>query len=257
MEEELGITAGWLGTWGNLPLWFYSTSWNAPESFIEFICSCIACNCEVSLCIVSWLSLGLSENSSTRSFWALFISPNHEYFVFECLGEVLPSQIILLVDELALFENRFNFSMRLVIPILERKLVAEAHRYSCWEIKLDVLASQIQILPDWANDLHYLQEEIFPILMDQRFWTQNFRTGFPVRHSLMKTLHPVSQTLVAIEINFDVKLSRQEWSAWVRFALAHLFWITSASGFPEAVGFWEDPSFSPRPCTYSEASIFS
>ena len=32
--------------------------------------------CEVSLCIVSWLSLNFcAENSSTRSSWALFISP--------------------------------------------------------------------------------------------------------------------------------------------------------------------------------------
>ena len=77
IERELGIAAGWLGTWDNLPLWFDSTSWNSSESSIEFICYCISCNCEGCLCIVSWLSLNFyTDNSSTRSSWALFISPN-------------------------------------------------------------------------------------------------------------------------------------------------------------------------------------
>ena len=81
IEEELGITSCWLRTWDSLPLWFDSTSWNSPESFIEFICSCKDCNCEVSLCIVSQVSLIFcTENSSTRSCWALFIAPNSWIF---------------------------------------------------------------------------------------------------------------------------------------------------------------------------------
>ena len=43
---------------------------------MEFTCSCISCICEVSLCIVSWLSLNFcAENLSTRNSCALFISP--------------------------------------------------------------------------------------------------------------------------------------------------------------------------------------
>ena len=81
MEEELGITSGWLGTWDNVPLGFDSTSWNSPEPLTDFFCSCIDCNCEMRLCIASWLSLNsCTENSSTRSSWALFISPNSWIF---------------------------------------------------------------------------------------------------------------------------------------------------------------------------------
>ena len=72
--RELGIIARWLETWDNLPLWFDPTSWNSPESFMEFICSCICCNCEVSFCIVSWFSLNFcTETSSTRSSCVLLI----------------------------------------------------------------------------------------------------------------------------------------------------------------------------------------
>ena len=48
----------------------------SPESFIEFICSWISCNWEVSFCIVSWFSLTFcTETSSTRCSCAQLISP--------------------------------------------------------------------------------------------------------------------------------------------------------------------------------------
>ena len=44
--------------------------------FIEFLCSCLSRICEVSLRVVSWLSLNFcKEKLPTRSSWALFISP--------------------------------------------------------------------------------------------------------------------------------------------------------------------------------------
>ena len=52
--------------------------------------------------------------------------PVHEYFVFEYLGEVFLSQIIL-VDELVLFDIQYIRGVRPVIPIFELMLVAEAH----------------------------------------------------------------------------------------------------------------------------------
>ena len=92
-ERELGIIAGWLETWDNLPPKFYSASWNSPESFIEFICSCMSCNWEVSLCIVSWLSLNFFV-LRIRELVVLALSsflPFRAYFGSECLGELFPS----------------------------------------------------------------------------------------------------------------------------------------------------------------------
>ena len=75
-ERELGIISGWLKTSDNLPLYFESTSWNSPELFIEFICSCICYNWKVSCWVVSWFSLNFCiENSSTCCICALFIFP--------------------------------------------------------------------------------------------------------------------------------------------------------------------------------------
>ena len=48
------------------------------------------------------------------------------------------------------------------IPIFEHKLVAEAHRYNCWEIPLDVLASKVQTLLDWANESLFLSRSDVP-----------------------------------------------------------------------------------------------
>ena len=51
-----------------------------------------------------------------------------------------------------------------------------------------------------SNDLYFLQEETFPSMMDERI-KNNPRNGFPVRCSLVKTLHPVSRMLSALEMN--------------------------------------------------------
>ena len=53
--------------------------------------------------------------------------PVRACFGFECPGEPFPSSIILLVDQLVLFEIQFIRVVRPVIPIFEHKLVAEAH----------------------------------------------------------------------------------------------------------------------------------
>ena len=53
--------------------------------------------------------------------------PIHHFFFFEYLGEVVPSLIIFLVVELVLFEIQHFHGERLAIPILEHKLLAEAH----------------------------------------------------------------------------------------------------------------------------------
>ena len=105
MERELGITAGWLETQNNLPLWFDATSWNSPESFTEFVCSCKSCKCEVSLCIVSWLSRIFVLRIHQLVVLELFsFLPTHEHFVFEYFGELFPLVTSILVVELVLFE---------------------------------------------------------------------------------------------------------------------------------------------------------
>ena len=68
MERGLGMTAGWLGTWEKMSsvVWFYFLKFSGIVQAIR----------ELSLCIVSWLSLKFwTENSSTRNSWAPFISP--------------------------------------------------------------------------------------------------------------------------------------------------------------------------------------
>ena len=72
------------------------------------------------------------------------------------------------VDELVPVEIQKIRDGRPVTLIFEHKLAAEAHRYNYREIRLDVLASQVRILLDWADDLYCPQEEIIPNLMDQR-----------------------------------------------------------------------------------------
>ena len=52
--------------------------------------------------------------------------------------------MILLDDELVLFETQCIRDGRPQIPIFEHKLVAEVLRYNCQEIPLDVLVSQVR-----------------------------------------------------------------------------------------------------------------
>ena len=113
------------------------------------------------------------------------------------------------------------------IPIFEHKLVAEAHRYNCWEIPLDVLASEVQTLLNWANESLFPSRSDFPTfaesanqrtewtLLSKRFpdsllrslsenvfwhdslWHENIASSFPET--------PSSRDELAI------KLSRLEW----------------------------------------------
>ena len=66
---------------------------------------------------------------------------------------------------------------------------------------------------------------------------ENIASGFPKALGSRDELH--------------INLSRLEWSAWVRCALAPLFCVATASLFPEAMGVREESEFS------SPSSIFS
>ena len=71
--RRLGSTAGWVGTWDNLPLQPESTSWNSPESFIRFTLSCNSCIWEATSLIVDWLSLNPLPGEFVNShFWSSF-----------------------------------------------------------------------------------------------------------------------------------------------------------------------------------------
>ena len=76
------------------------------------------------------------------------------------------------------------------------------HRCTHWGTRHEVLASPSLIMPDWASDPCYLQEEL----------------GFP------KAFWPSGE--------WDIKLSCR--SAWVYCALTSLSCMTIASGLPEA-----------------------
>ena len=73
--RELGIITSWPETWDNLPLfWFHI--WKSPESFIEFICSCILfvepvlCSCTVGH-MTAWYSRHDSDVLlCTQTSWA-------------------------------------------------------------------------------------------------------------------------------------------------------------------------------------------
>ena len=92
--------------------------------------------------------------------------------------------------------------------------------------------------------------------MDQHIEKQNSRDGFPVRRSLMKTLHPVSQTLVALEMNLTSSrlFSSDQLEYVVHLPLSSVSLLLLVS---PKLRVSEKNKFSHRPCTYSgEASIF-
>ena len=113
--RELGNISGWLETWGNLPLWFDTISWNSPELFIEFICSSISFNWEAS-CWMVFRDLLLIFESRTRQLVALALSasfPFRAYFGSAYLEELSPCVTIPLAIEFVLDENQ---QIRLVHP---------------------------------------------------------------------------------------------------------------------------------------------
>ena len=84
---------------------------------------------------------------------------------------------------------------------------------------------------------YYPQEEIFPNLMDQNCKKMELSNWFAGLSLLEKTLYPVSQTLVALEMNLtSSSLFLSDQLEYV-VQLPPLFRFTSASGCSEAVGF--------------------
>ena len=73
----------------------------------------------LSICALRLRQLVVLELSSFHPFSA--------YFGSEYLGELFPSEIILLVDVLVLVEIQHIRVVRPVIPIFEQKLFAGAH----------------------------------------------------------------------------------------------------------------------------------
>ena len=145
----------------NLPLLFDSTSWKSPESFVEFICSCICCNWEVSCWIVSWFSLNFcTETSSTHCSWALFISPIScilRIWVFRRTFSFTDKSSCSRTCSLLDSTNPYcaSCTTNLWLPF-----VVVVHRCTYWGTRHEVLASPGLILPDWASDPCYLQKEI-------------------------------------------------------------------------------------------------
>ena len=86
VSSGLGTTAGWLGTWENFPLQIDSFSWNSLESFMQFTLSRNSCICEVSCCIVQWLSLNFEQRTRQLAVPELTsILPFHGCHWYECL----------------------------------------------------------------------------------------------------------------------------------------------------------------------------
>ena len=81
MYQAATFCWGWAKHENSESFQFDSISWNSPELFIEFICSCNCCNCEVSCWMVSWFSVILE--SRTHQLVVLALSsffPFRAYF---------------------------------------------------------------------------------------------------------------------------------------------------------------------------------
>ena len=175
-----GTTASWLGTWNNFPLQIDSVSSNSLESFIQFTLSCKSCICEVSSCVVTWLSLNLcTENSSTGISWTLLNSSISWVFLIQDF-EVLSLSEPLLVIGLALFEILHTHNLHHPIPTAENELVVEVHECKCYENPLYILASWFRILASASMCSLWLKDR--------------FRRSFRIRESKQRFI--VSQNLL-------------------------------------------------------------
>ena len=235
ISNRIVVTAGRLETCDSLPLWFDSTSGNSPESFTEFICSCISCICEVSFCIVSWLSLNFcTENSSTRNSWALFISPISWKFRIWVSRSFVPSEMI---DS----SSGRGCSLRDSI-------------YPCWASSNSNLSAKVCC---WSSLMHLLRDSTWSscFTISDLAWLSKWSL-FASRRDLPRF---DGSAFLKIEL-------------LIRFHRSSLPDENIAARFPDSLGSWDeldiklslrsawvrlDDLQSSRPCTYSgEASIF-
>ena len=66
--DQLYDSVGWLGAWDNLSLHFDLVSGNSPKWFMQFTFSWNLCICEMSCCIVSWLTLNFFAQRIHQGF---------------------------------------------------------------------------------------------------------------------------------------------------------------------------------------------
>ena len=190
---------------------------------MEFICSCISCNGEVSLCIVSWLCLNFCTlNSSTRSSWALFISPISWKFriwvsrsTFSFIDNSSCSRAFSLRDSKNPWWESCNSNSNLwawaccwssLIPLWRDPTWCSCFTSSdlAWLSKWSLLPSR-RDLPNFDGSA-YLKIEV-----------SNWSPG-----SLLLDESTASDLPDALGswVEHDIKLSPLEWSAWIRCALA-------------------------------------
>ena len=227
-------TQHWTRTWNRC--WLTGNVWQSRTVirfhflkltwiFFQFICPCISCICEVSFCTLSLLSLTFcKENSSTHDSWALFISP------IPCIFRiwVSPSTFSFIDNSSCRRTCSRRRVERPVVPIFERKFVAEAH----WCNQL------LRDLPKFDGSA-FLKTELLNWFCGSSLPNENNAAGFPGALGSWGEL--------------DIKLFLK--SAWVGFALAPLT-CNNAAGFSGAIGIRED-SQSSRLCIFRcEASIF-
>ena len=198
--RELRIVSGWLETWDNLPLQFDSISWNSPEPFIEFICSCICCNWKVSCWIVSWFSLNFCIEHSSTCDCALFIF-SISCLLRICVSRRAPFVTIPLAIEFVLDEIQQIRFVRPAVPCFAPPFVFANHWCTHWVTQHEVLCQLDLILPDSASDLYCLRAEFHSNSTDCRFRTQNSTFGFSVHYILMKSVQPVSRKLSDLLMN--------------------------------------------------------
>ena len=235
----------------------FPTSWTSPESFIEFICSCISSNCEVNLCIVSWFSFNFSMNIHQLLVLEISsLSPTHEHYEFVSRRSF------------SFIDNSFcRRACSLRDSIYPRwassnsNLWAQACRWSSSTQFLRdptwcscFTSSDLACLNRWSSlpsrrDLPnfdgsaYLKIELSIWFPGSSIPDENTGFGFQEARGSWD--------------EFDIRLSLLEWSAQVCCAVAPLFCIVTASGFPEAVGLREESEIHPRSRIYSsKASIF-
>ena len=189
------------GTWDNFPLQIDSTSWNSLESSKWFTLSCNSCICEMSSCIVAWLSLNpFLENSSTRISWALFNSSI--------------SWIFLKPVSRTTFSRWANSSWSLACSFRDSSqpwltlCISKRLEWAClWNsrMQLHTLASRFQILLLQVDDLFVLQELISQLLPDQRTWTK-FHLFLELVDTIfcVRTLRQVSLHFLGSEMNLTL-----------------------------------------------------
>ena len=155
--NRIVVTAGRLETCDNLPLWFDSTAWNYPKSFIEFNSSVLTFHEFVNGAFVLFHDLlSIFVPRILRLVILQFSSflPSRLYFVSD-------SEIILLVS--TLFSSRFNPSVMGVLQFLSLSI----------SLLLKLVDTNVR-----RSHLMFLLHEFRPCLMKQMIFV-SIASGFP------------------------------------------------------------------------------